>query len=103
MPKMTLTFGKKMEVYERMKEVCKKEGDHAVYESGWSDQRLAHMLGVTAPIIRGIREEMFGKTLRGTDQKESQPGPLLRQTLIRIDGLEMRLNKLEEELGYSKG
>lgn len=96
--RMTISFSKRLELYERMKTFCKKEGEFAVYEPGWSDARLANMLGVTPPIIRNLREEMFGDVKRTPKEKgESR----LNKLVIRVDTLEKRICELEKGLGVT--
>lgn len=90
MGKNTLSFSKRVEVYERLKSICKKDGGYAVYDPGWNDARVARLLGCSDSNIRSIREEMFGPLHRGSSSDE-----VIIELLARLDGLETTVSKLE--------
>lgn len=90
MGKNTLSFSKRVEVYERLKTICKKDGGYAVYAPGWNDARVARLLGCSDSNIRSIREEMFGPLHRGSTSDE-----VIVEILARLDGLEAAVSKLD--------
>lgn len=57
------------EVFNLLKEHCRREGDNAVYEEGWSDQRIADEVGVSKFTVDKIRQretDREGKLIWGS-------------------------------------
>lgn len=62
-PRVKLTFAQKQQVYEKLKEVCRKIGDGLCdYNTGWNDEKVAEVMGVKWTGVRSVRREMFGNT-----------------------------------------
>lgn len=62
MSKKMLSFSEKLKVYKRLKEVCHKRGDLAIYDSGHDDGTVAKEFGCTSVNVASVRKEMIGKT-----------------------------------------
>lgn len=99
-----LTFEERLDIYEFLKTVCKKEGDYAEYIPGWTD--VAKQLGVKITNVQSIRMSKFGKTKDFKlidDSKDELPKTKMTKAKLfeRVEDLARRLEYLERELGVT--
>lgn len=67
MPKGQITsFKDELKVAKLMELHCKRVGNYAVYQDGWSDESIAKETGVTLTAIKRIRKELIGSLQAST-------------------------------------
>ena len=102
-------FSDQLTVLARLQEVCKREGEAAVYQDGWDDERVAQVVRAQYGIactrfnVEGIRIQMIGKIARS-----AAPDARQRELAERLGRLEeafsqqaARLKHLEDSLGLT--
>jgi hypothetical protein len=98
MPPSKLTMARRIELYELLKERLVKQPDGLFrYEDSYSDQRIAAIAGgdATAPQIRGIRVQLFGKLC----EEDKAPYIHLPELVKRFLTLEKEVATLKNSLG----
>lgn len=90
--KVHLSFTKKLEVVELLKQHCTTLDGNSYYSPGWDDARIAKQIGgvANARHVRTIRDEVFGSLGRNP--------PPDATLLARVEDLEKRVAKLEGRL-----
>ncbi len=82
MGKQYATRHQQRRIEELLQEHCRKDGAFAVYEEGWSDQRIADQIGCTRQNVHSIRLEDYGNLRRGTaDAIDEAALRVLRETI----------------------
>lgn len=97
-----LSFEERLNVYEFLKTVCKKNGEYAEYTHGWTDVSVAKHLGIRMPNVQSIRLSQFGKVREFRlldDGKAKAKKPMKMRD--RLEDLARRVEYLEKELGVT--
>lgn len=63
-PRVVLTNVQRYEIITLIKAHCRKEGEYAVWDEGWSDQRVADQYNVGLGAVRPLRSEFIGEMNR---------------------------------------
>lgn len=95
--KVHLSFTKKLEVVELLKQHCATLDGNSYYNPGWDDARIAKQIGgvANARHVRTIREEVMGPLGRNP--------PPDAALLARVEELEKRLAIVEEHVVGLRG
>lgn len=94
-------------LWEVLKKVCRKKGEHAIYKEGWSDQKVLDEINVlnttnrpyTRANIVGLRHQMFGQL----KDKPSRRNPAPAKLYDMIEELTKRVEVLERRAGSRPG
>jgi hypothetical protein len=93
-----LTFAERVTLVDQMKQVLTKRPDgDFTYAKGWSDERVARdLLQGKASLLNviNVRKSFFGNLTRGPNKVRAS-----NTNMARITKLELRIGKLEEQLG----
>jgi hypothetical protein len=55
-----------IELADKLRTVCHKTDEFAVYEFGWDDAKLANNLGISISNVQNMRIRLLGKTKKET-------------------------------------
>lgn len=94
-----LTLADRIKLYEFMKTLLEKDGEHVAYTDDWSDEKVAQKFSINVKQVAAVRVEMFGK-LSNARGDYFVPYPKL---IERVATLEKMVGYLAEQLnGKSK-
>lgn len=103
-PQKRASHSQAIDINDLLRKVCKTVDKMAVYDEGWSDERVATELGLGENSVSNIRTEKFGP-LRRRDVEAAQVDTIknmsymLASAIGEIQDLRRRVDALENARG----